>query len=170
MSDIPIIPGKKDFIEEESWLRQPGETNAAFHAFCIYRDYGGDRTIRKAITAEGLPERRINIWRAWSNKYQWKRRSTDYDNHLEKIKREERETTFREREQQHLKVTGKMLDLVEKRLDRLDPEELSQGTLTDWVKTSVNIERQTYDDTIEDENKGKLKQLEISFFEEFDGI
>ncbi|HAK45899.1 MAG TPA: hypothetical protein DCO79_08285, partial [Spirochaeta sp.] len=137
MSDIPVIPGKKDFIEEESWLRQPGETNAAFHAFCLYRDYGGDRTIRKSINDAGLPERRINIWRAWSNKYRWKRRTGDYDNHLEKIKREEREKAFREREQKHLAVTEKMLTLIEKRLDKIDPEELSQGTITDWLKTGV---------------------------------
>jgi uncharacterized short protein YbdD (DUF466 family) len=170
MSDIPDIPGKKDFIEEESWLRQPGETNAAFHAFCLYRDYGGDRTIRKSIEDAGLPERRVNIWRAWSNKYRWKRRTTDYDNYIEKIKREEREKTFREREQKHLAVTEKMLDLIERRLDKIDPDELAQGTITDWLKTTVNIERQCFDDTIEDEGKGKLKQLEISFFEEFDGI
>ena len=170
MSDSETLPVKKDFIEEESWLRQPGETNAAFHAFCLYRDYGGDRTIRKSIIDAELPERRINIWRAWSNKYAWKRRTSDYDNHLEKIKREEREKTFREREQKHLAVTEKMLKLIEKRLDKIDPEEISQGTITDWLKTSVNIERQSFDDTIEDEAKGKLKQLEISFFEEFDGI
>jgi hypothetical protein len=170
MSDIPDIPGKKDFIEEESWLRQPGETNAAFHAFCLYRDYGGDRTIRKSIMEARLPERRISIWRAWSNKYRWKRRTEDYDNHLEKIKREEREKAFREREQKHLAVTEKMLGLIEKRLDKIDPEELSQGTITDWLKTGVSIERQSFEDTIEGEAKGKLKQLEISFFEEFDGV
>lgn len=45
MSDLP-----DKFIEEESWLRQPWETNAAYHAFCLYRDYGGDRSIKKALS------------------------------------------------------------------------------------------------------------------------
>lgn len=167
MSDSSL-PAKSTFIEEESWLRQPGETGAAFFAFCLYRDYGGDRSIRKVVEAAGLPARRISIFRAWSKKYQWQRRCTDYDNHLDAIRREEREKAFREREKKHLQVTGKMLDLVDKRLDKLDPEELSQSTITDWIKTSVNIERENYQK--DPDNPEKHKQLEISFFEGFDGV
>ncbi len=168
MSDTPLI-NRPDFIEEESWLRQPGETGAAFFSFCLYRDYGGDRNIRKVVEANSLPSRRISIFRAWSKKYQWKRRCTDYDNYLDAIRREEREKAFREREKKHLEITDKMLDLVDKRLDKLDPEELSQSTITEWVKTGINIERENFQEE-SDSPKGKLKQLEISFFEEFDGI
>ncbi|MBI9103742.1 MAG: hypothetical protein JEY99_15105 [Spirochaetales bacterium] len=170
MSDNIHLENTRRFIEEESWLRQPGETNAAFHAFCLFRDYGGDRSIRKVLEKAGYPERRISIWRAWGSRFQWKRRTTEYDNYLEKIRRQEREKAFRLREQKHLDVSEKMLDLVDKRLTKIDPQELSQGTITDWVKSAVSLERQNFEDTINTETKGNLKQLEIAFFEEFDGI
>ena len=63
MSDLPA-----KFIEEESWLRQPGETNAAYHAFCLYRDYGGDRSIKKALVRSNTPMSRSGIWQAWSKR------------------------------------------------------------------------------------------------------
>lgn len=159
---------RASFIEEESWLRQPGETGGAFHAFCLYRDYGGDRSIRKVVEAAGLPSRRVSIFQAWSKRHRWQRRCADYDNHLDGIRREEREKAFREREKRHLEVTGKMLDLVEKRLENLDPAELSQSTITDWVKTATGLERENFKD--ESELRGKRRQLEISFFEDFEGV
>jgi len=94
MSDTNL-PATPDFIEEESWLRQPRETGAAFFAFCLYRDYGGDRNIRKVVEANELPSRRISIFRAWSKRYQWNRRVTDYDNHLDANRREERKKAYR---------------------------------------------------------------------------
>ncbi|MBN2049283.1 MAG: hypothetical protein JW760_02460 [Spirochaetales bacterium] len=96
MSDINEIEERPVFIQEESWLRQPRETGAAFFAFCHYRDFGGDRSIRKAIENAKLPEKRCGIWRAWSNRYSWRKRCEDYDTYLDKIRRQERETAFRE--------------------------------------------------------------------------
>jgi len=61
-----------------------------------------------------------------------------------------------------------MLALVDKRLEKLDPEELSQSTITDWIKTGINLERENYQE--DTDNKKNHKQLEISFFDEFDGI
>lgn len=169
MCENQEIQEQSAFIEEESWLRQRRETGAAFFAFCLYRDYGGDRSIRKVLERAELPQQRSSIWRAWSQKYRWQRRCADYDNHLDAIRRQEREEAFRQRERKHLEISDKMLTLVEQRLEKLDPEELSQGTITDWVKSCVSLERENYQEE-GNTNKGKLKQLEISFFEEFDGI
>ena len=165
MSDLPA-----KFIEEESWLRQPGETNAAYHAFCLYRDYGGDRSIKKALVRSNTPLSRSGIWQAWSKKNLWVRRSGDYDKHLDNIRRTERENTFREREKKHLAISQKMLDLVEKRLDKFDAEELSQGMMMEWLKNCVSIERESLDPEDEEGKPGNLKQMQISFFEEFDGV
>ena len=168
MSDTNIGDPTREFIEDESWLRQPGETNPAYNAFCMYRDYGGDRSISKVLKTNGFPENRSSLWRAWSSRYQWNKRAGDYDNHLDKIRREEREKDLREREKKHLEISRKMLDIVEKRLDKFDPDELSQNVITDWVKNGIGIDRETLGQ--EGEKKGNQKQLEISFFEEFDGV
>ncbi len=166
MSDI--IPADK-FIEEECWLRQPGETNAAYTAFCLYRNYGGDRSIRKVMKDRDLPESRSGIWHAWSKRYAWVIRSEKYDSHLDKVRLSENEKALREREAKHLELSKKMLDLVEKRLEKLDPEEISQGTILDWMKSCTQIETNILKNE-EHDQPGTLKQLEISFFEEFKGV
>ncbi|MDA3939077.1 MAG: hypothetical protein PF693_07195 [Spirochaetia bacterium] len=63
-----------------------------------------------------------------------------------------------------------MLDLIEKRLDKFDSEELSQGMITEWLKNCVSIERESLDPEDGEEKPGNLKQMQISFFEEFDGV
>jgi len=160
---------KKDFIEHESWLRQKRESNAAYNAFCIYRDYGGDRSIVKAIEKAGFPKSRSGIWCAWSNKYQWVRRAGAYDNFLDSVRLKEREEAYRQREKKHLELSVKMLSLVEKRLSGFDPEELSQAKILDWLKGCVDLERLAYSRESGAKDEG-TKQLEIAFFEDFDGV
>jgi len=168
---VPVnVPEAGDFIEEESWLRQTGETGPAFRAFCLYRDYGGDRSIVKAMEANGVPSGRSGIWCAWSRKYQWVRRCGDYDKHLEHLRRVAKENAFREREEAHLKVSKKMLEVIEKRLEGFKPEELSQGNLVDWLKTAVGVETTTFERELGERKSGDGAQLEISFFEDFRGV
>jgi len=38
-----------EILPFESWERLPGETGAAFSAFCAFRDLGAERNIRKAV-------------------------------------------------------------------------------------------------------------------------
>lgn len=106
---------------------------------------------------------------AWSKRYAWVLRSEKYDAHLDKIRLAANEKALREREAKHLQISNKMLDLVEKRLEKLDPEELSQGTILEWTKSCTQIET----GILKSEEKnpsGTLKQLEISFFEDFKGV
>ena len=156
------------FIEEESWLRQPGETNAAYHAFCLYRDYGGDRSLRRALETNNFPLTRLRSWAGWSKLNQWVRRSGDYDKHLDDITRKEREEAYKEQEKLHLSITKKMLKKVDKRLDGFDADELSAGMMMEWTKNTIGLERNIFQK--QEEEKSSTKQLEISFFEEFKGI
>ena len=166
MSDLTK---QTDFIEEECWLRQPGETAKAFHAFCAYRDFGGNRSLRKVMESLDLPDSRNGIWHAWCSRYQWVKRAEKYDAHLDQIHRYEREKNLREREEKHLQISNKMLEIVEKKLDKFDPDELSQGNLLDWMKSCSQLEKEILSPE-DKEEKGSLKQLEISFFEDFKGV
>jgi len=156
-----------NFIEEECWLRQPGETGAAYTAFCLYRDFGGDRSIRRVIRERDIPSSRSGIWMAWSKRFAWVLRCEKYDGHLDKIRLAENEKALREREAKHLELSCKMLDLVEKRLNKMDPDELSQGSVLDWLKTCTQLETGILKD---EERDGPVRQLEISFFEDFKGV
>ena len=66
------------------------ETNAAWNAFCLYRDYGRDRGILKTLTLNGIHSSRYGAWCKWSAKYGWVKRCGAYDTHLDGIRRAER--------------------------------------------------------------------------------
>ncbi len=42
--------------------------------------------------------------------------------------------------------------------------------MMEWLKNCVSIERESLDPEDEEGKPGNLKQMQISFFEEFDGV
>ena len=153
----------------DSWERLRGETNPAWNAFCSYRDYGAERSIKKVLELNDIPASRYGIWCAWSGRYQWVKRAGDYDVYTDKLKRAERERRYAEREKLYREITEKVLNIVAKRLERFDPDELSQSSIMEWVKSSIEIEKEIYG--AEGGGESSLcRQLEINFTEEFKGI
>jgi hypothetical protein len=141
-----IEQAKADMMPFESWERLPGETGAAFSAFCAFRDCGLDRSIRKAIESvekdEDVRAKRYRVWRNYSCQFRWQERAADFDRPIEKLKQTELRKTIEAQGEKHREVTGKMLDVVSKKLDLMDPAELSQGNLTEWVSTAIKAERE----------------------------
>jgi hypothetical protein len=62
---------------DESWERLPGETGAAYAAFCAFRDLGFERNIRKVVETtekdKGKQDKRYRVWRNWCSQYRWLR-------------------------------------------------------------------------------------------------
>jgi hypothetical protein len=173
MTDIDkaIDEAKSSLLPFESWERLPGETGKAFAAFCAYRDCGLERNIRKAVDSaekdKGKQDKRYRVWRNWCSQFRWRERAADYDRYTEKLKQTELRKTIEAQGERHRAVTGKMLAVVEKKLDLLDPAELSQGTVTEWVETAIRAER-TAAEQFADANCPK--QGEINFTPEFEGL
>jgi len=160
--------GEVEVEGKDSWERVRGETNPAWNAFCAYRDYGVDRSIKKVLELNDTPASRYGIWCAWSGRYQWVKRAGDYDVYLDKLKRAERERRYAEREKLYREITEKVLTIVSRRLESFDPEELSQSSIMEWIRSSIDIEKEVYG---KDGGEPSLcRQLEISFTEEFKGI
>jgi hypothetical protein len=176
MTDIDkaIEEAKAAIMPFESWERLPGETGAAYSAFCAYRDYGPERNIRKAVeTAEtdaGKRDKCYRVWRNWSNQFRWRERAEEYDNYTEKLKQTEVRKTIEAQGEKHRAVTGKMLDVVSKKLDTMNPADLTQGNVTEWVETAIRAERGAAGLIAPGSGKGEPKQGEINFTPEFDGI
>jgi hypothetical protein len=68
-----------------------------------------------------------------------------------------------------------MLAVVEKKLDLMNPADLTQGTVTDWVETAIRAEREASNQRfvgLVTPNGGKAepKQGEINFTPEFEGL
>jgi hypothetical protein len=72
--------------------------------------------------------------------------------------------TIEEQGRVHRAVTGKMLEVVSKKLDTMNPVDLSQGTVTDWVETSIKAERDEAAGLVTGkDSKAEPKQGEINF-------
>lgn len=127
----------------------------------------------KAIELNGIPTTRYGVWCKWSAKFDWVKRCGAYDTHLDALRRAEREREFAERERIYRRITEKSLAIVEKRLDRFDPEELSQANVMEWLKGSIDVERAAFGKHGFDEDEGKGGfdgQLEINFVNDFEGL
>ena len=168
-----IEEAKADILPFESWERLPGESGAAYTAFCAFRDYGSDRNIRKAVESyendETKREKRYRVWRNWSTAYRWRERAADYDRYTEKLKQTELRKTIEAQGEKHREVTGKMLDVVSKKLDTMNPEDLTQGNVTEWVATAIRSEREAAG-LVTSSGKPEPKQGELSFTPDFQGL
>ena len=104
----------------ESWEKLNGETAGAFAAFRAYRDYGPERNVRKAVdgaeTDEAARAKRYRVWRRWAVVYRWRERAGDFDRYTEKLRLAEMRKTIEAQGERHRQVTGKMLDVVSKKL------------------------------------------------------
>jgi hypothetical protein len=172
--DNIIERAKTEILPFESWERLPEESGAAYAAFCAYRDYGSERNIRKAVeTAEqdkGKQDKRYRMWRNWSAQFRWRERAADYDRYTDKLKQTEKRKTIEAQEEMHRAVTGKMLAVVEKKLDLMDPADLTQGAVAEWVEMAIRAEREAAGLVATNGGKAEPKQGEINFAPEFEGL
>ena len=175
MTDIDKIieEAKAEILPYKSWEQLPGERGGAFAAFCAYRDIGLERNIRNAVeTVEkdvAVQGKKYNVWRNWAAQYRWRERAANYDKYVEKLKQAEFRKTIEAQGEQHRAVTEKMLAVVCKKLDTMNPEELTQGNLTEWVETAIKADREAFG-LVTSSGKGEPKQAELNFISDFQGL
>jgi hypothetical protein len=87
---------------------------------------------------------------------------------MERLKQNELRKTIEAQGEKHRAVTGKMLDVVSKKLDLIDPAELSQSAVTEWVQTAIKADREAAG--LVSDGKPEVKQGEFAFVSEFQGL
>ena len=171
--DKTIEEAKASMLPYESWERLVGESGAAYTAFCAFRDFGPERNIRKAVEAgekdESKREKRYRVWRNWSTAYRWQERAADFDRYMERLKQGELRKTIEAQGEKHREITGKMLDVVGKKLDTMNPDDLTQSNVTEWVQTAIKAEREAAG-LVTSSGKPELKQGELNFTPDFNGL
>ena len=171
--DKTIEEAKAAVLPYDSWEQLKSETPLAFAAFCAFRDCGAERTIRKAVESvendKAKQAKRYNVFRNWSNQYRWRERAADYDRHIESLKQTELRKTIEAQGEKHREVTGKMLDVVSKKLDSMKAEDLTQNNVTEWVQTAIKAEREMAG-LVTSNGKPETKQGELNFVPEFEGL
>jgi hypothetical protein len=176
MTDIykTIEEAKAVVLPFESWERLAGESGLAYATFCAYRDYGPDRNIRRVVetvyAGTDKVEKRYRIWRGWAAQFRWRERAADYDQYLDRLKQTELWKTIEEQGKVHRLVTGKMLQVVTKKLAMMNPADLTQGTVTEWVETAIRADREAAGIVTPNGGKAEPKQGEINFTPEFEGL
>jgi hypothetical protein len=172
-TDTVIEQAKAEILPFESWEKLAGESAAAYAAFCAFRDYGPQRNVRKAVEAcesdEARRGKRYRMWRLWAARFSWLRRAAEYDSYIDRLKQTELRKTIEEQGKVHRMVTGKMLRVVNKKLDLMRPEELAQGTVKEWVETAIRTEREIAGLCAGKETR-EYRQLEINFTRDFEGL
>jgi hypothetical protein len=175
MTDIDktIEEVKAEMLPYESWEKLAGETSLAFSAFCAFRDLGAARNIRRAVEILELDEtkrdKRYRVYRNWSTQFKWRERAADYDRYIEQLKQTEMRKTIEARGEKHREVTGKMLDVVSKKLDTMNPADLGQNVLTEWVQTAIKADNEAAG-LIATNGKQEPKQGELNFVADFNGV
>jgi hypothetical protein len=177
--DKAIEEAKREMLPYESWERLTGESSGAFAAFCAFRDYGPERNIRKAVEGSEKDkakwEKRYRVWRNWCVQFRWRERADDFDRYTENLKQTEFRKTIEAQGEVHRKVTGKMLEVVEKKLDLMNPEELTQGNVVEWAFMAFRADREaaglvTASGKLLSNGQLETKQGELNFVSDFQGL
>ena len=174
MTDIErvIEEARSEVLPFESWEQLPREGSGAFAAFCAFRDLGAERSIRKAVESYEKDKTKhrgkYNVWRNWATQYRWRERTTDYDRYIENLKQGEVRKTIEAQGEKHRQITGKMLDVVSKKLDLMDPAELTQNNVTVWAESAIKAERETAGLVVN--SKPEAKQGELNFTPDFQDL
>jgi hypothetical protein len=178
---------RAEVLPFESWERPAGETAAAFAAFCAFRDFGAERSVPKVVgqfakqIASAAAESEIDqkwvmkkcrMWRNWAAQFKWRERAEAYDQYIDRLKQAEKRKAIEAQGEVHRMITGKMLQVVNKKLDLMEPGELTQGNVTEWVETAIKTEREIAGLEVGGKEKSAdgWKQGEIKFTPEFQGL
>lgn len=132
-----------------AWERLPTETEKAWEAFQIYRDLGSKRGI--AAVQEVM--RRTPGYRrqlqTWASQYNWEARGREYDNHLDRVTRLQREQG--RRDEYTIKIERY----------RRETEEVGRGMISVGAK-AVSILQAVLQERLNAERREQLSVNEIS--------
>ncbi|GHV93631.1 hypothetical protein AGMMS50268_41340 [Spirochaetia bacterium] len=165
-----------ELLPFESWEKLDEESSAAFAAFSAYRDYGPERNMRKAVeAAESDPHkaaRRYRVWRLWSMQHKWLRRAADYDKYCDRLKLAERRKVLENLEEKQGKIVAGMLDLTDKKVALMTPEDLSPTMAVEFLDAATRTKRELagLDRGGGGKDDPQESQAQITFGPDFEGL
>ena len=122
----------------EPWERQEGESTKAFEAFCIYREMGLNRSIRKV--AEELSKSETLMAR-WSGNYNWVERAAQWDAEQDRVVRQQQLDDIKKMRKRHADLAEAMLIKAGKALLRIPVDEIKAGDITRMLDIATKVER-----------------------------
>ena len=129
----------------ELWEKQEWETYGSYKRFCIYRDIGITRSLRKVCDYLKRPDNYMRALQLASSKYKWKERADAYDMHLEEENRKENEVEIKEMRKRHIQQALMMQKNVIAKIQSVNPNEMSLSDCIKMFETAAKIERLSRD-------------------------
>ena len=122
----------------KAWDRLPNESSAAYTAFKIYLEFGGERSLTKV-------EQKLNKKRGqlgnWSSKYNWVERAAAYDSSIVEADRKRKAERWSDAIEKLWKVANLFADRVLEKMMTLDTSKMSTRATIDMglaVKDMLN--------------------------------
>ncbi len=134
------------------WEKKEDETSKSYHAFCLYRDMGPERTHDRVRQRLERPKGYLGYIQKWSAKYDWVKRAEAYDEHLERMQMAHMAELRRRRNEETLKTCEKFHSAVRKRLEAMLENEgwdLTPSDMIRWFKEAVELELKVRGDPTE---------------------
>lgn len=121
----------------DPWDQQPGESAAMFSRYTAYQNLGRARTVRTIAEQWGKSPKYLHqiAWR-----HLWKMRARAFDDEQDRLFMEQLTVERRRMVDEHLKLSRGMLSKVARRLQSLDPDELTPADLHRWAATLTQIQ------------------------------
>ena len=89
--------------DKVAWERLPGESSKAYACFCLYRDMGEERSLRRLAQGGECRAHRGQLER-WSSRWRWVERCQEYDDYLERQNRFQQEKKRQDMNERHAKL------------------------------------------------------------------
>jgi hypothetical protein len=132
--------------EKHEWDRLNGESSKAYAHFCLYRDMGQGRSLRK-LAGDAKCISKVAQLRRWSSRWRWVERCQKYDDHLEYQDRLQQEKERREMHKRHAKMGMLAQSFAVRKLEKLSnrieqgEEHVSPGEVARILDVGVKVER-----------------------------
>lgn len=122
----------------QPWERLPDEGEERWEAFLIYRDLGLDRSLAKVARTVG---KSVQLVERWSTGDGWVARCEAFDREQDRLWLASQAKARKEMAQRHVKVANAVMNKVVKRLNKLDPDDLTPSELVKFFEAASKVER-----------------------------
>jgi len=125
------------------WDRQPDESLTRHAQFCVYRDMGRSRSLRKV--AENLTKNERYV-RDIAAAYRWRERVEAYDRHLDQLYEATWVEERRKAAEADARILGAGIGKLAQRLPSMNPAELSPGDMIRLMDVTIRHRRALFGD------------------------
>jgi hypothetical protein len=133
----------------EFWLKRSDETDYAYQAFCVYRDLGPGRRLRKAASIfygredVGAEEHQVVQLRRWSAAHLWTSRAEAHDAEQSALLAAETRKRRIEMADNHHRLARIVLHACAMKAQTWlrNPDEIPAGQVAQLIAVATNVER-----------------------------